>query len=86
MAKKWMACILALMMLFPLCAQADSAWTCPNCGQSGNTGRFCPNCGAQQGGGFQGGGFQGGGFQGGSDMNGAPHGDDDVQDADFKEV
>ncbi|MBQ6293262.1 MAG: Hsp70 family protein, partial [Lachnospiraceae bacterium] len=46
-----------------------------------------------QGGGQQGGfngGFQGqpgGGFQGGPDMNaGGRHGDDDVQDADFKEV
>ncbi len=35
-------------------------------------------------GGFQG--QPGGGFQGGSNMGGAPHGDDDVQDADFKEV
>ena len=44
MAKKWMACILALMLLLPLCAQADSAWTCPNCGQADNTGNFCSNC------------------------------------------
>ena len=48
MAKKWMACILALMMLLPLCAQADSAWTCPNCGQADNTGNFCSNCGARK--------------------------------------
>lgn len=26
---------------------ADGTWTCPQCGQTGNTGKFCSNCGAK---------------------------------------
>ena len=29
-------------------APAAAGWTCPNCGQTGNTGKFCSNCGAAQ--------------------------------------
>ena len=25
---------------------AKSGWTCPTCGQTGNTGKFCPGCGS----------------------------------------
>ena len=25
---------------------AEEAWTCPDCGQAGNAGNFCTNCGA----------------------------------------
>ena len=46
MKKRGIAWLLALMMILPLCAQAESGWTCPNCGQTGNTGNFCPNCAA----------------------------------------
>ena len=28
--------------------QAASGWTCAKCGQTGNTGKFCSNCGAQK--------------------------------------
>ncbi len=28
--------------------QAASGWTCAKCGQTGNTGKFCANCGAQK--------------------------------------
>lgn len=28
--------------------QAASGWTCTKCGQTGNTGKFCSNCGAQR--------------------------------------
>ena len=37
--------MLVLAMLLPVCVQADSGeWTCPECGQAGNTGNFCSNC------------------------------------------
>ena len=29
-----------------LCAAAEGAWTCPDCGQEGNSQNFCTNCGA----------------------------------------
>ncbi len=29
-------------------AAAPAGWTCPSCGQTGNTGKFCSNCGAAQ--------------------------------------
>ena len=29
-------------------ADAANAWTCPECGTMGNTGRFCNNCGADK--------------------------------------
>ena len=44
--KKLFAFIIALMMLVPVCAVAEhSDWICPECGQAGNTGNFCYNCG-----------------------------------------
>lgn len=41
------ALALALFLVFgAVCAIADSGeWTCPDCGQGGNTGNFCSNCG-----------------------------------------
>ena len=41
------ALVLALLLaLGSACASADSGeWTCPDCGQAGNTGNFCSNCG-----------------------------------------
>ena len=44
--------MLAIFMIMILCclsgsaALADGSWTCPNCGQEGNTGNFCGNCAA----------------------------------------
>lgn len=28
--------------------QSDNGWTCPSCGATGNTGKFCAECGAQK--------------------------------------
>ena len=36
---------LALSLIAAACAFAEG-WTCANCGQTGNTGKFCPNCAA----------------------------------------
>ena len=47
--RKLFYAVLAGVFLFLVCAaQADSPsnWTCTNCGQTGNQGNFCPNCGA----------------------------------------
>ena len=43
-----LAAALALMLVpGSFCARAEGGeWTCDNCGQAGNTGNFCPNCGA----------------------------------------
>ena len=39
--------ILAVLLLLPLWAGAESEyWICPGCGQGGNNGNFCTNCGA----------------------------------------
>lgn len=36
----------AALLLFSVCAAAETAeWTCPMCGQSGNSGNFCTMCG-----------------------------------------
>ncbi len=44
--KKIVCCIL-IAVLGLCCAQAEgSDWTCASCGQTGNTGNFCFNCGA----------------------------------------
>ena len=42
------ALILALMLLFSVCAvaESDDYWICPECTRGGNTGNFCTNCGA----------------------------------------
>ena len=34
------------IVLGTACAFADGGWDCAACGQSGNTGNFCSNCGA----------------------------------------
>ena len=44
------ACFLFLTLILAaaLCLSAladEGAWTCPSCGQKGNTGNFCPACG-----------------------------------------
>ena len=37
----------ALLALTPVFAAADGgSWTCPDCGQAGNTGNYCSNCAA----------------------------------------
>ena len=47
MKKRVTAFMLVLMLLLPLCALAGSdPWDCSACGQTGNTGNFCTNCGA----------------------------------------
>ena len=43
-----MAAVMAALMLClcSVCAAAEGGeWTCPECGQGGNTGNFCSNCG-----------------------------------------
>ena len=32
----------------PKAAPVLDPWTCPKCGAAGNTGRFCPGCGAKK--------------------------------------
>ena len=34
--------------LLPEQPQKPDAWTCPQCGQAGNTTKFCPECGAKR--------------------------------------
>jgi hypothetical protein len=49
MAKRVIALILVLILFLPLCGTAENElWTCPNCGQEGNYGNFCTNCGAKK--------------------------------------
>ena len=44
--RKLIAFILVLTLFLPLYGLAESGdWTCPNCGQAGNTGNFCTECG-----------------------------------------
>ena len=39
--------LLSLFLVLPAFAVSESEpWTCPSCGQTGNTGTFCPNCAA----------------------------------------
>lgn len=38
--------LLILAMGVNLAYADDAAWTCASCGQAGNTGNFCPNCGS----------------------------------------
>ena len=40
------ALILAFAFTFAPALAGGGPWTCPDCGQTGNTGNFCPNCGA----------------------------------------
>ncbi len=46
--KRIVALILAALMLMGSCALAEGEWTCENCGAEGNTGNFCPACGASR--------------------------------------
>jgi len=39
---------LFLVFAFHSLARAEGAWTCEVCGTEGNTGNFCPECGAQR--------------------------------------
>ena len=41
--KKALSILLALALLLPGISLAEG-WTCPGCGQEGNTGNFCSNC------------------------------------------
>lgn len=44
--KRIISLFLAILMLLSCCtALADDAWTCENCGTTGNTGKFCGECG-----------------------------------------
>ena len=39
--------LVIFLVLGSACASADGGdWTCQSCGQAGNTGNFCSNCGA----------------------------------------
>jgi len=47
-ANRWISLMVVLMLMLgvvPGAMAAGEAWTCPGCGQEGNTGNFCPNCG-----------------------------------------
>ena len=47
--KKLTALLLALVMILGICsALAADTWDCPNCGRSGNTSQFCPDCGTSK--------------------------------------
>ena len=52
MTKKMLAVFLAVILsCLSGFAAAEGSWTCPNCGQEGNTGNFCGTCGAARPGG-----------------------------------
>ena len=47
--KRFMSCLLVFLLAASLCAGAaaeNASWTCPDCGQEGNTGNYCSNCAA----------------------------------------
>ena len=45
MKKRMTAILLAIMLALSFGALAEGiTWNCPNCGQTGNTGNFCPSC------------------------------------------
>ena len=45
--KRLCTLILAVLLVFPLCAPAESDyWICPECGKGGNNGNYCTNCAA----------------------------------------
>ncbi len=44
--KRLLCALLALALTAAAACAAAEGWTCPNCGQTGNTGKFCPNCAA----------------------------------------
>lgn len=43
--KRFIALLLAVLILFGISGAMAETWTCPNCGRSGNDGAFCPGCG-----------------------------------------
>lgn len=43
--KKILSCILIIVMLMGTVCVADDVWTCPNCGRTDLTGKFCGSCG-----------------------------------------
>jgi len=42
---RWVGLMLALAMVMCAAAGLAETWNCSNCGQEGNTGNFCSNCG-----------------------------------------
>ena len=47
MKRRLIAVMLSIMLTLPVGVLSEStAWTCPNCSQTGNTGNFCSNCAA----------------------------------------
>ena len=36
--------IIALLLMISVAAGAEDSWTCPQCGRTGNTGKFCGTC------------------------------------------
>ena len=47
MRKRLIALAMVLLLILPGCGLGeDGAWICTACGQEGNTGNFCSNCGA----------------------------------------
>ena len=49
--KKILCALMAALLLWSVMGLGladSSAWMCPACGQGGNTGNFCPNCGARR--------------------------------------
>ena len=52
MAKRLPVFLLILVFCcVSVCAAAEETWTCPGCGQEGNTQNFCPACGSPRPGG-----------------------------------
>lgn len=46
--KRSIAVLLLVVILMSAFALADDSWTCPSCGTSGLTGKFCGECGAKK--------------------------------------
>ena len=44
--KRLTAMLIAVVMILGISSALAAGWTCPNCGQKGNSGAFCPSCGA----------------------------------------
>ena len=44
MRRRLIAVMLMLAVILMTAGAHAEGWTCPNCGQAGNTGNFCPNC------------------------------------------
>ncbi len=44
MKKAAVIIVAVIILLLSAAASADGSWTCPKCGQPGNTGNFCPMC------------------------------------------